>query len=64
MMTLGPAKVVKRPLKTEWCFHHEGEGKDSETIEPLIEPRDKSEFLTRNNLDLPGFTQGLVQFRQ
>ena len=47
MMTLGPAKVVKRPLKTEWCFHHEEEEvNDSETIEPLIEPRDKSEFLT------------------
>ena len=63
-MTLGPAKIVQRPLKTEWCFHHEDEDRDQEA--ELIQPRDKSDFITRSNLELdqPGFTQGLVQYRQ
>ena len=55
MMMMGAAKVVKRPLKTEWCFQSD----------ELIEPRDRGDdSVTNNNLDEPGFTQGIVQFRQ
>ena len=57
MMTMGAAKIVKRPLKTEWCFQ----------TDELIQPRDRGGDeggVTNNNLDELGFTQGIVQFRQ
>ena len=60
MMTMGAGKIVKRPLKTEWCFQSN----------ELIEPRDRGGndggdgHVMNNELDELGFTQGIVQFRQ
>ena len=50
-------KVVKNPLRTEWCLES-----DSENVQPRTEKFTENSFT--NTLDSPAFTQGLVKFRQ
>ena len=50
-------KVVKNPLRTEWCLES-----DSENVQPRTEKLTRNGFT--NTLDSPAFTQGLVRFRQ
>ena len=56
-LSFGQGKIVKTPLRTEWCLESESE---------IVEPR--TEGFTSNSfsdvLDNAAYTQGLLRFRQ